>query len=125
MQVSRLQLEDLLKTNICDIRFMRRRPTRDGRPETRRMVCTKSFNLLQSVDGRVKLNYRPPRYMSTADPVKHNLVIVWDLIMQDYRNVSMESCEVLQEIPESDFWPYFNEVLYPMTPADKIAHMSS
>lgn len=125
MKVSRTQLEDKLKQTVCDIRFTRRRPTRDGRPITRRMICTKSYKLLNSVNGRVKLNYRPPRYNPTVNPVLHNLVIVWDIIMQDYRNVSMENCYVLEEIAVADFWDYFNKTLYPMTAANKIDFMNS
>lgn len=124
-KVTRTQLEGILKQNVCDIRFARRRPTRDGRPPTRRMICTKSYDLLNSIDGRVKLNYRPPRYASTANPALHNLVIVWDIIMQDYRNVSMDECWVLQEIPTDKFWEYFNQTLYPMSPGDKIDFMNS
>lgn len=125
MKVDRSQLEGILRTAVCDIRFMRRRPTRDGRPITRRMICTKSYELLNSIDGRVKLNYRPPIKLSTANPVQHNIVIVWDIIMQDYRNVSMEECDIVEEIPIKDFWPYFNKVLYPMAPGDKINLMNS
>ena len=125
MKVTRLQLEEKLKQNICDIRFIRRKPTRDGRPITRRMLCTKSFELLNSVNGRVKLNYRPPVHTSTANPVLHNLVIVWDIIMQDYRNVSLEDCHILEEVPVDKFWEYFDKSIYPMTPADKINYMNS
>jgi len=125
MRVSRIQLEDLLKENVCEIRFVRRHPPRDGRPMTRRMICTKSYSLLNSVDGRVKLNYRPPRHQSTANPVVQNLVIVWDILMQDYRNVPMEQCEVLEQIPVNKFWKYFNDKLYPMSPGDKVNLMNT
>jgi len=125
MKVNRNQLEDKLKKSVCDIRFIRRRPTRDGRPITRRMICTKNYELLNSINGRVKLNYRPPRYNSTAIPTVHNLVIVWDILMQNYRNVSMEDCNIIEEIPINKFWEYFNKTLYPMTASTKIDFMNS
>lgn len=125
MKVTRNQLEDKLKRSVCDIRFTRRRPTRDGRPITRRMICTKNYDVLNSPNGRIKLNYRPPIYNSTANPLIHNLVIVWDILMQDYRNVSLEECHVLEEIPADKFWDYFNKTLYPMTAATKIDFMNS
>lgn len=124
MKVNRAELESKLLHTVCDIRFVRRHPD-SQRPPTRRMICTKSYELLQSVDGRVKLNYRPPIHFTTADPIRQNLVVVWDILMQDYRNVSMDGCTLLQEIPIADFWKYYNEVLYPMQPEDKIALMNS
>lgn len=124
MKISRGELEAKLQHNVCDIRFLRRHPDKT-RPPTRRMICTKSFELLQSVDGRVKLNYRPPIHFTTANPVAQNLVIVWDILMQDYRNVSMENCTIVQELPIDKFWKYYNEVLYPMSPEDKINLMNS
>ena len=46
--------------------------------------------------------------------------------MQDYRNISMENCYVIQTIPGNDaFWKYYNEVLYTMTPAQKINFMDT
>ena len=123
MKVHQLQLESILRNHVCDIRFVRRRPERD-RPPTRRMICTKSYNLLNSVDGRTKLNYRPATHPIQVSPMQ-NLVVVWDILMQDYRNVSMEHCEIIQQIPEEEFWKYYNEVLYPMSPNDKINLMNS
>lgn len=117
-------MEQRLQNNVCDIRFVRRRPDKE-RPPTRRMICTKSYELLQSVDGRVKLNYRPPVHFTTADPIRQNLVIVWDILMQDYRNVNMDHCSIVQDIPVADFWKYYGEVLYPMSPEDKINFMNS
>jgi hypothetical protein len=89
------------------------------------MIATKCYEILNSIDGRTKLNFRPARVQSTANPVLHNLVITWDIIMQDYRNVSMEECIVIQQIPVTDFWKYYNDTLYPMAPADKISLMNS
>lgn len=124
MRISRLDLEGKLQQNVCDIRFVRRRPD-NTRPPIRRMICTKSHELLNSVDGRVKLNYRPPVHFTTADPINQNLVIVWDILLQDYRNVSMDNCTLIQTIPVKDFWKYYNDVLYPMGPQEKINFMNS
>lgn len=124
MKLLRSQLEALLRNNVCEIRFVRRHqvPTR---PPTRRMICTKSSNILNSVDGRTKLNYRLPIHPMQVDPIRDNLVVVWDILMQDYRNVSMEECVMIRQIPESEFWEYYNNELYPMSAQDKINLMNS
>lgn len=88
------------------------------------MLCTLNENILNSTNGRLSLNYKPPvggpKY-STADK---NLLPVWDIFMQDWRMVSLEECKVVNTIKEQDFWKYFNEVLVPMSPEQKIQFMN-
>jgi hypothetical protein len=45
--------------------------------------------------------------------------------MQDYRNVAMDSCNLIQTIPANEWWGYFNENIYPMNPAQKANFMNS
>lgn len=120
----RPQLQGLLKNNICDIFFLRRRPERaPGRPEFRQMLCTNSSEILRSENGIRHLNFRPagPKQINEAI---HNLVVTWDIFMQDYRNVSMEYCYLIKSIPADDtFWEYYNNVLYPMSPNEKLRYM--
>ena len=84
------------------------------------------YNLLTSYNGKISLNYRLPRTGRRIDEVKHNIVVVWDIMMQDYRNVSMEQCHIRQIVPGDDtFWKYYSDVLLKMSPAQKMNFMDS
>lgn len=123
--MTRTELENKLLTNVIDLRFVRRRPVA-GKAPTRRILCTKSGDLLNSVNGRIALNYRAPSSPPDYDVKGKNLVTVWDIFMQDYRNISVEGVQVLNIIPANDeFWKYFNENLRSMTAANKLAFMGS
>ena len=102
-----------------------------GRGIYRRMLCSTSPALLYSVDGRLTLNYRPAYGSPAYNPDKYNLVIVWDILMQDYRAVNMSYCNLIAKIPLigvrslSDFWTYFNKEIYPKSAAEKKVWMDS
>ena len=66
MYISRQNLKALATTNVCEIKF-RRRNYVVGKSLYRRMLCTRSPLLLESLDGRLTLNYdgrmyNPPAY---------------------------------------------------------------
>lgn len=125
MIVTRQALDSLLKENVLDLRFARR-ITAPGKPPTRRMLCTKSYNLLNSINGRTTLNYRPPAGPKVFEEGKHNACIVWDILMQDYRIVPAESVNVIRQIPANEeFWKVFNEEIYPMSQQSKVDFMNS
>ena len=135
--VSRGELKNLLQHNVCEIVFVRRRPERAPVPPRmyiRRMLCTNSISLLTSYNAKISLNFRLPRTGRRIDEVKHDIVCVWDIFEQDYRNVSIStpeapgtgkgpsgsSCYLRQTIPDDDtFWKYYNDVLIKMTPEQK------
>ena len=90
------------------------------------MLCTNSSNLLNSINGKITLNYRTPKYGLSYNPDKKDLVLTWDILMQDFRNVAMESCEVVEQYPADDsFWDIFNEKFFIMSPGDKLFYMGS
>lgn len=125
-KVNRLELASLLASNVCDILFVRRRPERTLHKNKliRRMLCTNSNSLLNSLNGRTSLGYRPPKGPKKIDEAKHNVVVTWDIFMQDYRNVSMDVCFLVNEFPaDESFWEYFNENIYPMSAKDKQFYM--
>lgn len=126
-QISRGELKNLLTNNVCEVVFVRRRPERaPGRPEVRRMLCSNSMNVLNSENGIRSLNFRLPRTPRRIDEVRHNIVVVWDIMMQDYRNVSMDSCYLRQTIPgDETFWKYYNGVLLKMSSGQKQSFMDS
>lgn len=124
MIVQRAALDSILLNHVCDIRFVRRRPVA-GKPATRRMWCTKSYNLLNSVNGKVSLNYRPPTHPKQVNESLKNVLVVWDIFMQDYRTVSFDQCDLIQQIPaDENFWKFFNDNLYIMSTEQKINFMN-
>lgn len=124
MKASLVTLKNLLLNNVAEIKFSRRRP-KPGAPSSRRMLCTNSLPLLNSPEGRVALNYRRainnPRY----NPEAKNLLITWDILMQDYRCVNMVACDLINVIPVAQFWNFFNKRLALMSANEKTRFMNS
>jgi hypothetical protein len=125
MMVGLSQLKSTLLTNVADVRFVRRLPAA-GKAPTRRMWCTNSSSLLTSFNGRNILNYHAPVYTPTFNPAAENIIITWDILMQNFRCISMDSCELIQSVPANDeFWKFFNENIYIMSTQQKINFMNT
>lgn len=129
-QIQRVELKNLLQHNVCEIIFVRRRPERapvPPRAEIRRMLCTNSFRLLTSYNAKLSFtNFSFPRTARRIDEAKHNIVVAWDIMWQDYRNVSMDTCYLRQTIPDDDtFWKYYNDKLLRMSGQAKLHWMDS
>ena len=125
MIIQRSALDSILLNNVCEVRFVRR-GVKAGSSRTRRMFCTKSYSILQSTNGRLTLNYRPPTSPPQINEAAENIINVWDIIMQDYRNISMTQCDLIQQIPANDeFWKFFNETIYPMSAEQKLNFMNT
>lgn len=89
------------------------------------MLCTTNFAFLNSAKGRTVLSFKPTRQNPKYTPSQKNLLIVWDIFMQNYRSVNMDSCELISTIPAGDvFWRYFTEKIAIMTPQQKEAFMN-
>ena len=138
--ISMSELKGLLQNNVCEIVFVRRRPERARqRPLVRRMLCTNSFTLLTSYNAQYSFDFRLPKSGRRMDEYKHDIVVAWDIMMQDYRNISISTpespnikqpssrtCYLRQTIPHDDtFWKYYNDVLLKMTPEQKMQFMDS
>jgi hypothetical protein len=90
------------------------------------MLCTNSLALLNSPEGRLALNYKRAIRVPKFDPTSKDLIITWDIFMQDYRCVNMIACDLIQVIPANQtFWKYFNEKLATLSAAQKINLMNS
>lgn len=125
MKVSLPTLKSLLLNNVAEIKFFRKR-LKPGAPPTRRMLCTNSLSLLNSTEGRLALNYRRAVKMPKFDPTMKNLIITWDIFMQDYRCINLQACDLIQVIPANkEFWKFFNEKLAPLSAPQKITFMNS
>lgn len=118
-------LNNLLLRNVLDIRFIRRDPV-PNKPATRRILCTKSYDLLNSTNGRIVLNYRAPKNNKQFNESQTNACVVWDILMQDYRIVPADTATILEEIPANEeFWTYFNNKIYTLSTEQKIQFMES
>lgn len=117
-------LRSLLRENVCEIVFVRRR-FRQNRSPVRRMLCTLDMELLNSTNGRLSLNYRPSSNVLPYNANAKNLLPVWDIFMQDWRMVNMDDCNLITTIKKDDFWNYFNNTLMPMSPQQKLQYMDS
>lgn len=129
MFISRDNLKALARNHVCEIKFRRRNPVA-GKPLFRRMLCTSSPRLLNSLDGRLTLNFRPTTSPPFRNPSynadQYNLAILWDILMQDYRAINMSYCNLIARVPATDeFWEYFNKELLKMNPNQKMAWMNS
>lgn len=116
-----------LSENVLEIKFNRRRP-RANTPATRRMLCTLNYNLLNSDKGKTVLNFKAPGSGAAYNPQTKGLVLVWDILLQDWRMVNTESCQVISTIsatPPDKFWEYFNLSILPMSGAQKEAFINS
>ena len=125
MTVSIISLKPILQNAACEIKFARRRPV-PGRPPFRRMLCTNSNAILNSIDGRITLNFKPGTKSPKFDPNQKNLVIAWDILMQDYRCINCDNCELITTVPAGEaFWTYFKNSLMKLSAQQKMMFMDS
>jgi hypothetical protein len=117
-------LKNLCLSNVVELKFVRRNKLRI--PSTRRMLCTLDPTLLNSTLGKEVLNFKPPRFSPPYNAESKGLLTVWDVIMQDWRNIPVNASEVVTAIstkPVQTFWNYFDKVLSKMTASQKRAFM--
>lgn len=123
MKVSYGKMVNMLRNNVCEVKTSRRILV-EGRPAHRRMLCTLCMPLLNSIDGRMSLNYKPPSHPAPYNPAQYNLIVVWDIFMQDWRCLNMDDCQLISFIPgNEEFWQYFNAKLRPMSSGQKQTFM--
>ena len=128
MRLGRMALAILLQTNAAELRF-RRRIEKPGFKDYRRMLCTNDKKLLLSVPGKQVLHFTPPTGSLKYDPASKNLVVAWDIFMQNYRMVNCNDVEVVAVINTSPdpapFWKYFYERLVDMSSTQKTQFMNT
>ena len=127
MRLSRTGLALLLAKNAVELRF-KRRIYKLGFNDYRRMLCTKDFLLLQSVGGKNILNYKPPTGTLKYDPAQKNLIVAWDIFMQNWRMINCNDVDVVAVVPTTPpdmWWKYFNEKILPMATNQKAVFMNT
>jgi hypothetical protein len=117
-------LRTALLKSVCEV-YVIRRHKKTGRPIHRRFFCTNSMELLNSDNGRNILGYRAPTNSLRYDPKKKNLIVTWDIMMQDWRCLNMDECYKTREYPINGFWEFFNEVILPMRTEEKMRFMDT
>lgn len=125
MLISRTSLLAVLRNNVCEIKFIRRKP-KLGRSPFRRMLCTNANNLLLSVDGRLTLNYSPAKGPPKYNHADQNVIVAWDVLMQDFRTINCLNVDLIRSVPSNDeFWNFFKREILPMTASQKVMFMDS
>ena len=125
MRVSLGQLKGILLNNVCEVKFSRRNP-KPAMLATRRMLCTNNSQLLNSVEGRTILNYKPPTAAPKYNPNQKNLVVVWDILMHGYRTINVDSVDLISTLDADEtFWVYLQEKISPMSVQEKINFMNT
>ena len=127
MRLGRAALAQLLMTNVVELRF-RRRIEKAGFGDYRRMLCTNDMKLLMSQLGRNILNFEPATQPPKFNPTQKNLIITWDIFMQNYRCINCNDVETIAVINTSpdptEWWKYFNESIAPMPAGQKAQFMN-
>jgi len=122
----------LLNNNVAEFVFRRRHPKQAGYSSMyRRIFCTLDRNLLNSIGGRTGLHFTPPTQPPVYIAAQHNLIVVWDIIMQDWRSIPLEALEAVNIIPshtkqqQDEFWKIFEVQFKAMTRSGKKQWMNS
>jgi hypothetical protein len=128
MRLGRSALATLLQTNAAELRF-RRRKDKPGFKDYRRMLCTNDQKILLSAPGKRVFNYAPPHGALKFDPASKNLIVAYDLFMQNHRMINCDDVDVIAVIKTSPdptpFWKYFSEHLARMSAPQKARFMNT
>lgn len=116
------QIRDLVKTNIVEVKFKRRiYPVKNAtyqRSPLRRMLATSNWKFLNKYASTFK--FKPPKGTGTRDAnwyVERGLIIVYDLITQSWRMISLDKYDVVNIYPiktdeeQSKYIPYYLNLL--------------
>jgi len=90
------------------------------------MVATNANTLLLGLDGRLTLNFSPAKGPPKYNHTQKNVIVAWDVLMQDFRTINCQACNLIKTVPANEeFWNYFKKELLPMTAAQKVMFMDS
>ena len=120
-------LDQLFAQAVVEVIFPRRNPT-PGLPTSRRMLATTNWSVLNSTIGMATLHYHPPTGPAPYNAPAHNLLTVWHILWQDWRNINLNGfsssnvvavmpCRTPEEI--ETFWKFFSEKIINMSANEK------
>lgn len=127
MYLSASGLMQLLQQHVVELRF-RRRHLKEGFNVQRRMLCTNDSLMLNSEAGKRILHYIPPTKPKKYNPLSKNLVVAYDIFMQQYRTIDVNSCDIIAVIatkPPDKWWEYFDKNVRQMTTERKLVFMNN
>lgn len=127
MYLSAGGLMQLLAKNVVELRF-KRKHKKQGFNEQRRMLCTNDRNLLNSDAGKRILHFVQPTHPKSYNPLAKNLVVAYDIFMQQYRTIDARTCDVIAVIstdPPTEWWTYFNANIRGMSAGRKLIFMNN
>lgn len=120
-----INIQRFYATHVVEVK-VNRRNAKLGYGPTRRFLCTNSPLVLDTISGRSAFHFKAPvPGRAPFNATKYNLVTVFDLLMQDYRNVNLDSDTVVAAMPVrnveevNEFWHYFAEVLSKWSSSNK------
>jgi hypothetical protein len=119
-------LAQICNTHIVELKFNRR--TKGVIPDVRRMLCTRDEFLLNSSPAREILNFKKPTMPHPYNAASKGLLTVWDIIMQDWRNIPVAYCEVIMAVPTQPidrFWQFFDKKIKNMSSGQKQQFMEN
>lgn len=91
-------------------------------PPIRRILCTRDRLLLNSDLSKEVFNFEPPTQPHPYDAASKGLVTVFDILMQDWRNLPADQCEVIMAVPttpQNRFWQFFDKKIRNMSAGQK------
>lgn len=134
--VSRDGLKRLLFQNVVEVKNERKYHRSDTR--TRRFFCVGAYPnfhnnpFLNTTAAQTTLRYRFPKGFPPYNPKPYynpdekNLVITWDIFMQDYRSIYIYRANLIRVWPINNpsnlkaFWNYFNTHINNMSAQEKL-----
>lgn len=132
--IPRRVLEEFFHNNIVEVRFKRReKPPWFIKKRTvghmryyRRMLCTANWRLIKSPVCRTLFNWVKPKTRRGPNWYrKRNLIIVWDILQNDWRMVSLEKYFIVGYTPvqtlleQEKFITFYQHQLEPLTQQKK------
>lgn len=128
MRLGRTALYSVLSKNAAELRF-RRRIDKPGFNVFRRMLCTGDKALLNSGPGKKVLRFVPSYGFLRYNPASKNLVLTWDIFLQNWRMINCDDVDVIAVIKTSpdptEFWKYFYSRLVYMSAEQKLRFMNT
>lgn len=131
-------VKTFLQKYVAEIVFVRRRRAKDPSVtvKTRRMICTLNFPLL--VANSKILNFKKPNSTAPYNAASKGLVTVWDIIMQNWRNIDVKSAVIIaksdvaglpmyvnSKVDMAKFMDFYDKKIARMTIGDKRKFMDT